>query len=77
MDRQTGFSIGEAATAYGLGVKTIRYYEQIGLIPKAARTNVGLHTGGHRLYGEADIGWLRFIWHARLLGSAFRKRASC
>ena len=35
MDRW--FSIGEAAKATGLTVKTIRYYEQIGLIPKARR----------------------------------------
>lgn len=68
MDRPVTFLIGEAADASGLSVKTIRYYEEIGLIPKAARTNGGVHTGGHRLYTEADVGRLRFIHHARLFG---------
>lgn len=64
--RVTTLSIGEAAEASGLSIKTIRYYEQIGLIPKAARTNGGAHTDGHRVYTEADVGRLRFIHHARL-----------
>ncbi|MBI4196011.1 MAG: MerR family transcriptional regulator [Betaproteobacteria bacterium] len=62
------FSIGEAAKASGLTVKTIRYYEEIGLIPKAGRTNGGAHTGGHRVYTAAGVGRLRFIHHARLFG---------
>ena len=61
------FSIGETAKATGLSIKTIRYYEEIGLIPKAPRRNSGSHTGGNRVYGEADVGRLRFIHHARLL----------
>ena len=64
---QTVFFIGEAAKVSGLSVKTIRYYEEVGLIPKAARTDGGTHTGGHRLYTEADIARLRFIRHARLV----------
>jgi DNA-binding transcriptional MerR regulator len=62
------FSIGEAAKAADLTVKTIRYYEEIGLIPKASRTNGGARTGGHRLYTEADLGRLRFVGNARLFG---------
>ena len=61
-------SIGEAAAASGLPVKTIRYYEEIGLIPHAMRTNGSLRGGGHRIYGDADVGRLRFIQHARLFG---------
>jgi MerR family transcriptional regulator, copper efflux regulator len=68
MRGQVSFSIGDAAEASGLAVKTIRYYEEIGLIPKARRTNTGVHTGGHRLHGEVDVGRLRFIHHARLFG---------
>ncbi len=63
-------SIGDAAKAAGLTVKTIRYYEEISLIPKAGRTNGGAHTGGNRVYTEADVGRLRFIHHARLFGLA-------
>ena len=66
MDQRVTLSIGEAAKASELSVKTIRYYEEIGLIPKAARTNGAIHTGGRRIYSEADVGRLRFIHHARL-----------
>ncbi len=49
-------------------MKAIRYYEDIGLVPKPARTSGGVHTRGHRVYSEADIGRLSFIHQARLLG---------
>lgn len=62
------YRIGEAAVASGLSVKTIRYYETIGLIPKAPRHNNGAHTGGNRLFSHDDIGRLRFIRQARELG---------
>ena len=68
MDGPVTFLIGKAAKASDLSVKTIRYYEEIGLIPKAERSNGGVHTGGHRLYTEADVGRLKFIHHARLFG---------
>lgn len=62
------YKIGDAARASSLTVKTIRYYEDIGLIPQARRRNRSARTGGNRVYGEDDIGRLRFIHHARLLG---------
>ncbi len=67
MESET-LAIGEAATASGLSAKTIRYYEQVGLIPKARRSNADARTGGDRVYDGTDIGRLRFIRHARLLG---------
>ncbi len=67
MDGRT-FAIGEAAAASGLPVKTIRYYEEIGLIPQATRTNGGVRGSGRRIYNGADVGRLRFIHHARLFG---------
>lgn len=68
MDRPIRLSIGEAATASELSVKAIRYYEEIGLIPKAVRTDGGMHTSGRRIYTAVDIGQLRLIHRARLLG---------
>ncbi len=65
----TQYSISEAAQASGLTAKAIRYYEQIELIPKALRRNSesAPHTGGDRVYGDADVARLRFIHHARLV----------
>lgn len=56
-------SIGEAAKASGVKVPTIRYYEQIGLLPTPLRTE-----GNRRTYGQADLRRLAFIRHARELG---------
>ena len=50
-----------------MSIKTIRYYEEIELIPKAERHDGNARTGGNRVYSEADIGRLRFIHHARML----------
>lgn len=61
-------SIGKAAQACGLNTKTIRYYEQIGLIPPASRNNRAARTGGNRVYSDADVERLRFVHNARLLG---------
>ena len=56
-------TIGRAAAATGCKVQTIRYYEQIGLLPEAPRT-----AGNQRLYSEAHVRRLAFIRHARELG---------
>ena len=56
-------NIGQAAAASGLPTKTIRYYEEIGLVPPAARRD-----SGFRDYGERDIHLLRFVARARSLG---------
>jgi DNA-binding transcriptional MerR regulator len=55
--------IGELATRTGVKVPTIRYYEQIGLLPEPPRTE-----GGQRRYGKDELERLNFIRHARELG---------
>ena len=55
--------IGDLATATGTKVNTIRFYEDTGLMRRAART-----ASGRRTYGLADLERLRFIRHARKLG---------
>lgn len=56
-------NIGQAAKKSGISSKMIRYYEQIGLIPKAIRTD-----SGYRDYTDADVACFRFIRHSRALG---------
>ena len=56
-------AIGTLAKRTGTKVQTVRYYEQIGLMPEPGRTE-----GGQRRYGDADLDRLAFIRHARQLG---------
>lgn len=56
-------NIGEAASASGVGAKSIRHYESVGLIPPAKRT-----FANYRLYTRNDVETLRFIRHARNVG---------
>jgi len=57
------YSIGALARQAGYAVQTLRYFEQIGLMPEAPRT-----AGGQRRYGEKELRRLLFIRHARDLG---------
>lgn len=57
------FPIGELSRQTAVKVPTIRYYEQIGLLPEAPRTE-----GNRRLYGQSEVGRLNFIRHSRELG---------
>jgi len=56
-------TIGMLAKRTGTKVQTVRYYEQIGLLPEPGRT-----AGGQRRYGDSDLDRLAFIRHARQLG---------
>jgi DNA-binding transcriptional MerR regulator len=46
-----GLRIGEVAKLAGTTPRTIRYYEEIGLLPAAS----GREPGSHRTYAEADV----------------------
>lgn len=56
-------TIGKLGQAAGVKVPTIRYYEQVGLLPEADRS-----AGNQRLYGRKSMDRLTFIRHARELG---------
>lgn len=56
-------NIGEASHQSGVSAKTIRYYEDIGLIRPAAR-----HANNYRDYDETGVQTLQFLKRARSLG---------
>lgn len=56
-------SIGELGRRTNCKVQTIRWYEEVGLLPAPARTG-----GGHRAYGQPHLERLDFIRHAREFG---------
>lgn len=56
-------AIGELSRRTGVKVPTIRYYEQVGLMPVPPRS-----AGSQRRYVEADVARLDFIRHSRELG---------
>ena len=55
--------IGEAASRSGMAAKTIRFYEEVGLIESAPR-----RASGYREFSDDDVRRLRFIHRARNLG---------
>ena len=57
------FTIGRLARETGCKVQTIRYYEQIALMPQPLRT-----AGNQRRYGPGHVARLAFIRHGRELG---------
>jgi DNA-binding transcriptional MerR regulator len=62
------YRIGQLAQAAGVTADTLRYYERIGLLPKAQRT-----ASGYRTYGPAAFERLRFIKEAQALGLSLRQ----
>jgi MerR family transcriptional regulator, copper efflux regulator len=63
-------TIGELATAAGVGVETIRYYEREGILPEPVRTE-----SGYRQYSDADRWRLAFIRRGKGLGFTLKEIA--
>src|SRR4051794_28939629 len=60
---ETGRRVGALASATGLTVRTLHYYEEIGLLVASGRSEAG-----HRLYSDADVERLYRISLLRRLG---------
>ena len=62
-ENSLGYKVGEVAAASRLTVRTLHYYEEIGLLVPSTRSE-----GGHRLYGAAEVERLYRIGLLRRLG---------
>jgi DNA-binding transcriptional MerR regulator len=63
MEKSTRYQIGELARQVGLTTRTIRYYEEIGLLNSVKRVE-----GGKRIYTDKDYQRLKFIKRLKDLG---------
>src|SRR5258707_12948476 len=68
MSEPRPFRIGELSTKSGLSRDALRYYERLGLMPRARRTS-----GGFRLYPPGTLDRIRFIKQAQLHGLTLRE----
>jgi len=68
MPSNAQLTIGKVAALSGVPSKTIRYYEEAGVIASANRNG-----NSYRTYTEADVQTLRFIAHARNLGFSLKE----
>lgn len=59
----SGYKIKDVAERSGLTAATLRYYEEIGLLPESTRT-----PAGYRLYDDTTLERLSFITRAKQLG---------
>jgi MerR family copper efflux transcriptional regulator len=64
-------TIGEVAQRSGVPPKTIRYYEEAGVIGRAVRGE-----NRYRTYDKADVQTLRFVHRARALGFSLKEVAN-
>jgi DNA-binding transcriptional MerR regulator len=65
---ENSMRIGEFAIVAGTNASTVRYYEQIGLLPAPKRIR-----NNQRRYGEADVARLGFILRCRALGFSLKQ----
>ena len=62
------WSIGEVCQQTGLSPRTVRYYEELGLLPGVRRRQ-----GGRRVYGSDECERLRFIQRLKALGLSLQE----
>ena len=63
MDSEALLTIGEACEKTGLSRRTVRYYEEVGLLEGVRR-----RVGGRRVYAADDLERLGFIQRLKALG---------
>lgn len=68
MKAPTECSITEACDQVGVSSRTLRYYEELGLLPGVRRRN-----GGRRVYGEDELERLRFIQRLKAFGLSLQE----
>jgi MerR family transcriptional regulator, thiopeptide resistance regulator len=64
--------VGDLAKQTGVSIRTLHYYDEIGLLSPSHRTEAG-----YRLYGEVDIGRLQQIISLRQLGFSLEEIREC
>jgi len=62
------YRIGEVAAHVGLTERTIRYYEELGLLDSVKRLE-----GGQRVYTDEDVRRLKFIQRLKVLGLSLQE----
>ena len=68
----TAWKVGELARRTGLSVRTLHYYDEIGLLSPSRRTEAG-----HRLYTAGDVVRLQQIKSLRHLGFGLKEIREC
>jgi DNA-binding transcriptional MerR regulator len=68
METELPLTIQQVASATGLGVHTLRYYERNGLIEPIERA-----ANGHRRYSAQNIAWIEFLTRLRTTGMPIRQ----
>lgn len=68
METELSLTIQQVASATGLSVHTLRYYERNGLIEPIERA-----ANGHRRYSAENIAWIEFLTRLRTTGMPIRQ----
>ncbi|XXY54578.1 MerR family transcriptional regulator [Sorangium sp. So ce269] len=70
--RSAPLKVGDLARQTGLSVRTLHYYEEVGLLSPSHRT-----ASGHRMYSAGDVARLQQIKSLRELGFSLEQIAGC